>query len=129
MKVLKRNGKLELFDVSKVLDAVKRAYKAREKEIDIKIKQEIQHLPNTLAGETVSVDAIQDAVIKILMNLAPYDVALGYIQYKGQHEESRFIRERIDYMNKYTNSTDNAATSSETDPNANVTQKNVANLE
>lgn len=129
MKVLKRNGKLELFDVSKVLDAVKRAYKAREKEIDIKIKQEIQHLPNTLAGETVSVDAIQDAVIKILMNLAPYDVALGYIQYKGQHEESRFIRERIDYMNTYINSTDNAATSSETDPNANVTQKNVANLE
>lgn len=32
-------------------------------------------------------------------------------------------------MNSYTNSTDNAATSSETDPNANVTQKNVANLE
>lgn len=129
MKVLKRNGKLELFDVSKVLDAVKKAYKAREKEVDSKVEQEIQYLPNILAGETISVDAVQNAVIKILMNLAPYDVALGYIQYKGQHEESRFIRERIDYMNTYTNSTDNAATSSETDPNANVTQKNVANLE
>lgn len=129
MKVLKRNGKLELFDVSKVLDAVKKAYKAREKEVDSKVEQEIQYLPNILTGETVSVDAVQNAVIKILMNLAPYDVALGYIQYKGQHEESRFIRERIDYMNTYTNSTDNAATSSETDPNANVTQKNVANLE
>lgn len=129
MKVLKRNGKLELFDVSKVLDAVKKAYKAREKEVDSKVEQEIQYLPNILAGETVSVDTVQNAVIRILMNLAPYDVALGYIQYKGQHEESRFIRERIDYMNTYTNSTDNAATSSETDPNANVTQKNVANLE
>lgn len=129
MKVLKRNGKLELFDVSKVLDAVKKAYKARGKEVDIEVEQEIQYLPTTLAGETISVDAVQDAVIKILMDLAPYDVALGYIQYRGQHEESRFIRERIDYMDTYTNSTDNAATSSETDPNANVTQKNVANLE
>ena len=129
MKVLKRNGKLEIFDVSKVLDAVKKAYKAKGKEVGIEVEHEIQYLPITLAGETVSVDAVQDAVIKILMDLAPYDVALGYIQYKGQHEESRFIRERIDYMDTYTNSTDNAATSSETDPNANVTQKNVANLE
>ena len=129
MKVLKRNGKLETFDVSKVLDAVKKAYKARGKEVGIEVEQEIQCLPGALTGETVSVDAVQDAVIRILMDLAPYDVALGYIQYKGQHEESRFIRERIDYMDTYTNSTDNAATSSETDPNANVTQKNVANLE
>ena len=32
-------------------------------------------------------------------------------------------------MNKYSESADNAASSSETDANANVTQKNVANLE
>lgn len=32
-------------------------------------------------------------------------------------------------MNQYSQSTDNAASSSETDGNANVTMKNVANLE
>lgn len=129
MKVLKRNGKLELFNVSKVLGAVEKAYKAKGKRVDVMVKEEIQQLPVTLLGGTVSVDAIQDEVVKILMDLAPYDVALGYILYREHHKESRFIRERIDYMNAYTNSTDNAATSSETDPNANVTQKNVANLE
>ena len=30
MKVLKRNGKIETFNVSKVLDAVKKAYKAKD---------------------------------------------------------------------------------------------------
>lgn len=129
MKVLKRNGKLEPFDVSKVLDAVRKAYKAKGKEVDVEVEDEIQHLPVTLLGDVVSVDAVQDAVVRILMDLAPYDVALGYILYREHHKESRFIRERIDYMDAYTNSTDNAATSSETDPNANVTQKNVANLE
>lgn len=58
-----------------------------------------------------------------------FDVAKAYILYRTKHEESRFIKERIDYMNKYSESTDNAASSSETDANANVTQKNVANLE
>lgn len=129
MKVLKRNGKLEPFDTSKVLDAVRKAYKSRGKEIDVEVEEEIQHLPTTLLGDVVSVDTVQDEVVKILMDLAPYDVTLGYILYREHHKESRFIRERIDYMDAYTNSTDNAATSSETDPNANVTQKNVANLE
>lgn len=129
MKVLKRDGKLESFDTSKILDAVKKAYKAKGKEIDSVVEEEIQYLHNTLLGDIVNVDTIQDAVVRILMDLAPYDVALGYILYREHHNESRFIRERIDYMNAYANSSDNAATSSETDPNANVTQKNVANLE
>ena len=129
MKVLKRNGKIETFDVSKVLDAVKKAYKAKGKEISTGVEQEIQYLPTLLNGDVISVDNVQDAVVKILMDLAPYDVALGYILYREHHNDARFIRERIDYMDAYINSTDNAATSSETDPNANVTQKNVANLE
>ena len=129
MKVFKRNGKLEPFDVSKVLDAVKKAYKAKGKEIDAEVEYEIQQLPNILCGDVVSVDAVQDEVVKILMDLAPYDIAIGYILYREQHNDARFIRERIDYMNAYTNSTDNAATSSETDANANITMKNVANLE
>ena len=129
MKVLKRNGKIETFDVSKVLDAVKKAYKAKGKEINAGVEQEIQYLPTLLNGDVISVDNVQDAVVKILMDLAPYDVALGYILYREHHNDARFIRERIDYMDAYINSTDNAATSSETDPNANVTQKNVANLE
>lgn len=129
MKVLKRNSKLEPFDTSKVLDAVRKAYKARGKEVDVEVEEEIQHLPTTLLGDVVSVNTVQDEVVKILMDFAPYDVALGYILYREHHNNARFIRERLDYMEKYATSTENAATSSETDANANVTMKNVANLE
>lgn len=129
MKVIKRDNKLEDFNLGKVVNAVKKAYDAKGKEIDIEVLQELEFIPHILNGDNVSVEAIQDQVVKILMDLAPYDVALAYILYREHHRESRFIRERLDYMDKYANSDDNAATSSETDPNANVTQKNVANLE
>lgn len=129
MKVLKKDNKLETFDLGKIVSAVKKAYEAKGKEADIEVLQELEFIPSTLCADVVSVDTIHDAVIRILMDLAPYDVALAYILYREHHRESRFIRERIDYMDEYASSNDNAATSSETDPNANVTQKNVANLE
>lgn len=129
MKVLKKDNKLEPFDLGKIVNAVRKAYEAKGKEVDIEVLQELEFIPNTLCADVVSVDTIQNEVIRILMDLAPYDVALAYILYREYHRESRFIRERIDYMKQYASSNDNAATSSETDPNANVTQKNVANLE
>ena len=79
--------------------------------------------------ETITVEKIQDIVEKHLMFEKYFDVAKAYILYRNKHEESRFIKERIDYMDKYSNSGDNAATASETDANSNVSQKNVANLE
>lgn len=129
MKVLKKDNKLEPFDLGKIVNAVRKAYEAKGKEVDIEVLQELEFIPNTLCADVVSVDTIQNAVMRILMDLAPYDVALAYILYREHHRESRFIRERINYMEQYASSNDNAATSSETDPNANVTQKNVANLE
>lgn len=129
MKVLKKDNKLEPFDLGKIVNAVRKAYEAKGKEVGIEVLQELEFIPNTLCADVVSVDTIQNEVIRILMDLAPYDVALAYILYREHHRESRFIRERIDYMEQYASSNDNAATSSETDPNANVTQKNVANLE
>lgn len=129
MKVLKKDNKVEDFNLGKIVNAVKKAYKAKDKEIDIEVLQELEFIPKTLCADVISVDTIQNAVVKVLMDLAPYDVALAYILYREQHRESRFIRERIDYMWRYVNSNDNAASSSETDPNANIMQKNVANLE
>lgn len=129
MQVVKRDNKLEDFDLGKVVSAVKKAYDAKGKEMDIEVQQELEFIPNVLNSDRVSVEAIQDQVVRILMDLAPYDVALAYILWRERHRETRFIRERLDYMDRYASSKDNAATSSETDPNANVTQKNVANLE
>lgn len=129
MKVLKRNNQLELFDIDKVIRAVRAAYKSQGKEPGNEVLEDLQFIPSALSGDMVSVGSIQNKVEQILMNLAPYDVARSYIVYREQHKESRFLRERIEYMERYSNSSDNAATSSETDANANVTMKNVANLE
>ena len=135
MKVLKRTKKgnrsqLEEFDLNKIINAVKKAYASQGKEPDEEVLKELTYIPSYHEGaSTVGVATIQTEVEKILMDLAPYDVAKAYIIYRNKHEESRFIRERIDYMYNYADSDDNAASSSETDPNANVTQKNVANLD
>ena len=129
MQVIKRDSKLEDFDLGKVVNAVKKAYDAKGKEMGIEVQQELEFIPNILNSDKVSVEAVQDQVVKILMDLAPYDVALAYILWREHHREARSIREKLDYMDRYENSEDNAATSSQTDPNANVTQKNVANLE
>ena len=135
MKVLKRKKKgkvnqLEEFDLNKIIKAVKKAYASQGKEPDEKVLEELNYIPSYHIGaSTVEVETIQNEVEKILIDLAPYDVAKAYIIYRSKHEESRFIRERIDYMSNYADSDDNASTSSETDANANVSMKNVANLE
>jgi ribonucleoside-triphosphate reductase len=74
------------------------------------------------------VETIQDIVEKWLMSEKYYKTAKAYILYRENHKNIRFIKERIDYIQNYVNSGDNAASSSETDDNANVLLKNVANL-
>ena len=135
MKVLKRvkKGKasqLEEFDLNKIINAVKKAYASQGKEPDEEVLKELTYIPSYHAeSSTVGVETIQNEVEKILMDLAPYDVAKAYIIHREKHTESRLVKERIDYMNRYSNSSSNASTSSETDANANVSMKNVANLE
>ena len=135
MKVLKRvkKGKasqLEEFNLNKIINAVKKAYASQGKEPDEEVLKELTYIPSYHAeSSTVGVETIQNEVEKILMDLAPYDVAKAYIIYREKHTESRLVKERIDYMNRYSNSSSNASTSSETDANANVSMKNVANLE
>ena len=135
MKVIKRvkkgnRSQLEEFDLNKIINAVKKAYSSQDKEIDEEVLKELNYIPSYHEGaSTVDVETIQNEVEKILMDLAPYDVARAYIIYREKHNESRLIRERIDYMNSYSSSSKNASSSSETDANANVSMKNVANLE
>lgn len=129
MKVLKRNGRIEDFNLDKVIKAVIGAYESQNIKASKEVLDEIKYVFNNDIEEPIGVEEIQDQVEKILMDLAPYKVAKSFILYREKHRQARFVRERIDYMNKYSESSDNAATSSETDANANVTMKNVANLE
>ncbi len=129
MIVIKRDGTKEDFDIEKIQKAVYSAFKAVGNQMPNYLVRMIDSLFSQLDGDTIDVEEIQDKVENILMNDKFFDVAKAYILYREKHKQARFIRERIDYMDKYSQSHDNAATSSETDANANVTMKNVANLE
>lgn len=129
MQVIKRDGSIEEFNVDKIISAVEKAFKSCNKKMPQYLYDMIGALFGTLEGDTIGIEEIQNKVEDVLMNDKHFDVAKAYIIYRNKHEESRFVRERIDYMSNYADSDDNAASSSETDPNANVTQKNVANLD
>ena len=139
-EVIKRDGTKQEYDFNKILTAIGKAFGTQDQNKWITdtgkhiVPVFIQDLKTAIGNlfddqESVSVEDVQDAVEKVLMFDEYYDVAKKYILYRSEHNEARFIRERIDYMDKYSNSSDNAASSSETDANSNVTLKNVANLE
>lgn len=129
MQVVKRDGSTEEFNVDKIISAVEKAFKSCNKKMPQYLYDMLGALFGTLEGDTIGIEEIQNKVEDVLMNDKHFDVAKKYIIYREQHKQARFIRERIDYMNEYSQSNENAATSSETDANANVTMKNVANLE
>lgn len=127
LKVVKRDGSIEDFNVQKVVNAVQKAFASVGCELPEYLNTMIPALFEE--GDVIGVENIQDRVEQLLMNDKHFKAAKSYILYREKHKQARFIKERIDYMNKYSQSNENAATSSETDANANITMKNVANLE
>ena len=130
-EVVKRDGSIVPYQPEKVQKALESAFistgiEPETTEINF-ILAEINKLFETCSS--IPVEVIQDTIEYWLMKLGWFDTAKAFILYREKHKEARFIKERIDYMNKYSESSDNAASLSETDSNANVTMKNVANLE
>lgn len=131
MLVIKRNGGKEEFNTDKIEAAMLKAFDACEYKLSSKDKKTIDEFIDELSVNDVkelSVESIQNKVEKFLCKRW-FKVGKTYMLYRDQHQTGRFIRERIDYMKKYSDSNTNASTASETDSNANVTMKNVANLE
>lgn len=125
----KRTGQIVDFDLEN-RKCDKKAFDSKQVEYDPAIVKSVDKLISlTYTNVPVSVETIQDYVERVLMQFGYYDIAKTFILYREQRKSTRFVKERIDYMNQYSQSTDNAASSSETDGNANVTMKNVANLE
>ena len=127
LKVVKRDGSIEDFNAQKVVSAVQKAFAS----VGCGLPEYLNTMIPALfeEGDVIGVEDIQDRVEQLLMNDKHFRAAKSYILYRENHKQARFIKERIDYMDKYSQSNENAATSSETDANANVTMKNVANLE
>jgi ribonucleoside-triphosphate reductase len=130
LKILKRDGSVEEFNFDKIRTAVTKAYNSCGKEVNETVLSLIHSelKIDKYYVEPVSVETIQDVVERIIGRY-DFDVAKDYILYREKHKQARLIEERMAYMDKYRDSGTNAATASETDSNANVGEKNVANLE
>lgn len=127
IKCQKRNGKKVPFNFSKIVSAVEKSYEAVGEEFDVHV---LDGLEETFKNKkTWKVDDIQDSVENWLIEHASNKAAKNYIVYKDREKNYKFINDRLDYMIKYADENNNAATASETDANANVTIKNVSTLE
>lgn len=129
MQVIKRDGSIEEFKIEKIIDAVTNAFESLDMEIPNKVLNLLTIYFNSLKGDTIGIEEIQDRVETLLWDNGFKKVGKAYSIYRYQHQMDRELEERLDYMERYKNSSDNAAASSETDANANVAIKNVANLE
>lgn len=127
MVIIKRDGTKEEFNVDKIFNALTKAFKACGY---TSVENVIQDMVSEMRfWDNITVEEIQDEVEETLYNYEYFDVARAYSIYREEHKKARFIRSRLNYMDTYKDSGVNASTSSETDANANVASKNVANLE
>ena len=131
--VTKRDGQIIPFNFSKIEHAVRAAMQSVSKgysDEEQSIKTVLSVIKNTLdMKEEATIDEIQKIVEDSLMCCGQYDAARSYIEYRKDHKDSRFIRQKIEYITKYSKSSENAASNSNTDANANNSIKNVASIE
>lgn len=73
------------------------------------MKEYFDSLPD---DEVLHIEFIQDQTENLLMDRHYNVVAREYILYRERHKENRLLKERLEYMDNYAASSDNAATSS-----------------
>lgn len=125
MLVIKRDKKVEPFDVNKIDAAITKAFNAANEPIDSDILQDIKD--ELYINNIVSVEELQDQLEKALMACDYYDVAKAFILYRRKRAESRALNEKKQFIKDYAKAK-NAATGSKYDANANVTEKNIVTL-
>ena len=127
MQVVKRDGSLQEFDSVKIVEAISKAFDACCPD------ESRRHIENMVLDmhfwDGITIEEIQDIVVETLKDYGYDEVAESYSSYRKEQSHYRELIAKINYQDKYVTSTENAATSSETDGNANVVSKNVATLE
>ena len=133
-QVIKRNSSVEDFDIDKVIRSVKSAFShynsyskdkirfTREKEIELRtVLEELD--------DNKHVEDIQDLIEEWLIKNGFFKIGKEYILYREEHKKARIIREKLDYIDTYIETQDNASNLRNTDANANSSLKNITSLE
>ena len=104
-KVRKRNGKVVNFEITKISNAMKKAFEASEKKYDddmidflaIKVTSDFE---GKVKDNIINVEDIQDSVESVLIKGDYVDVAKAYILYRNLHEKLRNAKSTVlDYKN------------------------------
>ncbi len=114
-QVTKRDGKVVAFDLSKISEAIRKAFEAKGKEYNqdiidlLALKVTADFEPKIKKG-LVSVEDIQDSVESMLIRAGYADVAKGYILYRKQREKIRNLNSTLldykDIVDSYVKVTD-----------------------
>lgn len=126
MKVLKRNGQLVDFDLGKIEDAIKKAFKSQSIIYDDNVIIEVEkYLEEKHSYSALSVESIQDMVEKAIMACGHHEVAKAFMIYREKRKNIReYVNKKINFINRYKQS-DNTANAT-IDDNSNVSNKNIA---
>ncbi|MBQ8943490.1 MAG: ribonucleoside triphosphate reductase, partial [Clostridia bacterium] len=114
-QVLKRDGKIAEFDISKIVEAITKAFDAEDKQynpstIDFLALKVTSNFEPKIKDDLIAVEDIQDSVEYVLVQAGFDDVAKAYILYRKQREKIRNMKSTIldykDIVNSYVNITD-----------------------
>ena len=92
--VVKRDGRVVMFDNRKIVDAILKAMGVTEEGEDIVLAAEIAAAISKIDVENMSVEDIQDQVEYELMNSPRKEVAKRYIAYRNQRNLARKAKSR-----------------------------------
>ena len=130
MNIIKRDGSTEKFDVKKIKKAILSAFESTDINVTNLDKISDRIISDMSFYDYMPIEDIQEQIIEILYQYDYEEVADAYKAYKVRHDQIRKqIDTDIEYMLNYMSDEENAATASNTDPNANIVMKNVSNME
>ena len=92
--VVKRDGRVVIFDNRKIVDAILKAMNVTEEGEDIVLAAEIASAISKINIDNMSVEDIQDQVEYELMNSPRKEVAKKYIAYRNQRNLARSAKSR-----------------------------------
>lgn len=124
--VLKRNGKAQIYNESKIALALEKAFNS----VPVVTQNKEQLIKEIISGLVITnmtpIENIQNQLEELLMAKAP-KVAKNFIIYREEHKKDRDIFAQKEFIHRYIRSI-NAATGSQYDANSNVTEKNITTL-
>lgn len=88
-KVIKRDGTVTDFDAKRIVNAITMAFKQHSKEINKDLVTKIAHQIENMEVKVMSVEEIQDLVVKKLMSSSEKDIAMAYQSYRTLKTEIR----------------------------------------